>query len=180
MAFHLRQGRIRMEVVVGLLLVLGATLDGSEGKGRQCYEGIGSDKGTSGTCPPGQVTCAKSLKGNTVIARGCFLVPFLGPECLQKKFGASGCVKLSDKQKLLDCKFETRTITENTTDSSVLKLNGRSSEKGRVSDEEADTWCLCSTDLCNPAGRSTPSIQVILTILVAASVYTFNIGLGSF
>jgi len=142
---------------VGLLLVLGATLNGSEGL--ICYEGE-NDVKEEVTCPSGSNGCVKLVKG-TKIDRRCWKFDEKMKLCIEEVLGAVSCTSQSSKEddtKIKSC------IDKNST---------------AIGRKEGDDMCACFTDRCNPAGRSTPSIEVILSILVAAAVYTFNIGGGS-
>jgi len=182
MAFLLRQGRIRMEVVVGLLLVLGATLDGSEGI--RCYEGT-NDVNQEVTCAgSGANGCGIRVYDGDKITRGCSEVSERLKECLEKAQGADGCSSIGAAMSETELKIL----------KACMKPDGRTATQNTTSRQGQATWlCDCFTDRCNEgnngqvtksklenfAGHSTPNIQVIIALLVAASLYTFDIGVGS-
>jgi len=192
MAFARSQRLIRLEVIVSLLIVIGIVLEGCEGF--QCYVTTGRNDAKEATYCPGTNFCIKGFEGKDiarVCGEGILEKPQLYKQCIDKLFG--GCHTLrqerENKNKLRQCMGDKsgRTIHQNTTGGSPNPtepnmrtiLDGRTSQNGRINKDDV-TVCVCITDLCNPAGLSSPNAQVILAVLVAAALSTFNFGLGSF
>jgi len=188
-----------MEVVLGLLILIGTMLEGAEGL--RCYQTAGNNASEATDCPAAATACLKVTA--IVNASTCLPMGSNQRQCLDKEFGRRGkCVDLSNQkeaEKYTTCaSINGRSIPQNTTGFSLpnlknplnrVKIEGRTSKSG---DRSLAEICFCYTDLCNgdtvifkdppgpnPAGRSTPSAQVILAILLAASLYAFSIGLGS-
>jgi len=169
---------------VGLLIVLGTILGGSEGL--KCYQSEGPDIKNSRECPWGYTSCVKFLDGGTVTGRLCG--SGVGQTCFKNKY-PSGCAKLTTEEegknfaKCITAGRSDQTTTKNTTEDSLGNLrtilDGQTSRQG-LQNIRADEFCYCWTDNCNPAGHSTPNNRVIFAILVAAALYSFNFGLGSF
>jgi len=155
-----------MEVVVGLLLVLGTIL--KETEGLRCSD---SGRRKIVDCPTG--TCARIVNNRIVLDNGTVVnngtvgrtwcYTSLREQCLQKEFnGTEFCTDSEEnEEKLRNCR------------------SNKNDANNHNFMNEGDEMCFCFTDRCSPSGRSTPNAQVILTILVAASAYTFNVGRGS-
>jgi len=165
--------RVRMELVAGLLIMLGMILGGSEGI--KCYVGKGSGPGEPMDCSAGITGCEKSIKDNAVIGRDC-AVDKMTKECVDKVFGADGgCYKKGEKEAEYGACIDPPP---------PANISGRTPSKGKQGpvDTNRDKACYCFTDLCNsdtptsPAGRSTPNKQVIFAFLVPAVLYIFNLG----
>jgi len=157
-----------MEVIVGLLIVIGTILEGSEGI--KCYVSEGADAKNATDCElvdgNGYNACVRLEEGRKVVGRKC---GYATKDCLPR----SSCLSAWDKR--CEDDYEDDATTQSSPSNTTTSSQGRASKKRR---QEVRQACYCFTDLCNPAGRSTPNVQVLLSILVAASLYAFNNGLG--